>query len=176
MTAPTVEERLEALEAKVATLSAERELRELLSRYSFTADLGLGDDWVALWTDDGVYDIGTGNTGTYQGSFDGAARLHDLITGDGMPPTLKSQHHTLGPLVFEIDGDVAFAEGYSVTFVERPDGIETWNLGFSHWSFRHEDGRWKIHHRYRREASNAEITIAVGTAARGENLRTGGPA
>jgi hypothetical protein len=150
------DERLGRLEARLRLLEDERDLRELLSRYSFTADVHRGQSWVDLWTDDGVYDLGVRAPGEEPTRYEGSARLMGLITGPGMPPEGHSQHHTQGPLVIRVDGDRAVAEGYSITLVHRPEGIEVWNMGFSRWSFRREGGRWKIVRRDRREVGTPD--------------------
>jgi len=169
-TAEVTERRLAELEARVAMLEDERQLRDLLAAYSFTADLYRGPDWVELWTDDGVYDLGDQNRpDAYTGRFTGPDELLALITGDGMPPPGRSQHHVHGPVTFRIDGDHATAEGYSVTFVQGDpaagDGgaadagdqkADVWTIGFSRWTFHRVDGRWKIGRRDRRELGAAD--------------------
>jgi hypothetical protein len=170
MTETSLDARVAALEHAVRTLTAEQEIRALLSRYSFTADLGLADEFAALFTEDGLYDIGDDNVGLYQGRFEGAEALRRLIAGDGMPPSGLSQHHTMGPMVFEIQDDTAFAEGYSVTYVRRAEGIEAWCMGVNHWEFRKILGTWKIHRRHRREVAPGAAPAMIGAAARGEPM------
>ena len=150
-------DRIEQLEAQVRRLEEERDLRELLARYSFTADLFRGQPWVDLWTDDGVYELSAEERADgHPQRYAGRDELMALITGPGMPPPGRSQHHTQGPLVFRIDGDRAVAEGYSVTYVNRPSGNEVWNMGFSRWTFRRVDGVWKIERRQRREIGSPD--------------------
>jgi hypothetical protein len=143
-------DRIEELEKRVRALEDEREIRELLSRYSFGADVYRGESWVSLWTDDGLYDLGP--TVSYRGRDE----LMELITGPGMPPARHAQHHTEGPLIIRVDGDDAVVEGYSITYVKREDVNEVWNLGFSRWILRREGGRWRIAARHRREAGTDE--------------------
>jgi hypothetical protein len=164
--------RLALLDGRLASLKLledERDLRDLLARYSFTADLFRGDAWVELWTDDGIYDLGDGNApGGYNGRFTGSRQLLELITGPGMPPEGASQHHVHGPLRFHIDGDRATVDGYSVTFVHRESGNEVWNLGFNRWSFVRVDSIWKIAERRRREiGTNDREGVITGGDSRG---------
>ncbi|HEX3947060.1 MAG TPA: nuclear transport factor 2 family protein [Acidimicrobiales bacterium] len=164
----TSEERIARLEERLQLLEDERELRDLMTRYSFTADLYRGQPWVDLWTPDGVYDLGTQNAeGGYSGRFEGSEQLLALITGEGMPPAGRSQHHVHGPVAFQIDGDRAVAEGYSVTYVLRDEGTEIWTIGFSRWIFQRVDGRWKIHERQRRELGAADQTDVIASPAAG---------
>jgi hypothetical protein len=162
MTTESLAQDIKRLEDRVRQLEDEREIRDLLSRYSFTADLYPGAAWVDLWTDNGVYDLGTGYEpdGAVR-RYEGPAQLMDLITGAGMPPRGHSQHHTQGPLVIEVMGDRATAEGYSITYVNRETGNEVWNLGFSRWTFRRIDGSWRIEERQRREIGNADQASVI---------------
>lgn len=165
--AADVRETVRTLERRVEILEAERDIRALLTRYSITADLRLASEWVDLWTDDGVYDLGEGNVSTYQGRFEGHHDLRRLITGPGMPPEGRSQHYTDGPLQLEIDGDEAVGEGYSVTFVEGDDGrARAWALGFNHWTFVRRDGGWRIRERRRRELGSTAVADVVGRLGR----------
>jgi hypothetical protein len=161
-------ERLAALERQVRELRDERELRELLSRYSFAADVYRGPDWVGLFTEDGRYDLGDHNVdGAYSGRFEGADQLLELITGSGMPPEERSQHHH-GPAVFTIDGDRAVAESYSITYQLDADGAaEVYCLGFSRWVFRRVDGRWRIAERHRRELGAGADAEVISSPDRG---------
>jgi hypothetical protein len=165
-TRPGAVERLDALERRVRELEDERALRELLTDYSFGADVFRGPDWVALFTEDGSYDLGPDNVeGAYTGRFSGPADLLALITGPGMPPADRAQHFH-GPMSFAIDGDRASAESYSITYqLDAADRCEVYCLGFNRWTFRREDGRWRIAERHRRELGSGrqrEVIAPLG--------------
>jgi hypothetical protein len=164
---PDLRERIKRLEERVRHLEDERELRDLLSRYSFGADVYRGMDWVELFTKDGVYDLGTQNVeGAYTGRFEGHADLLELVTGHGMPPEGQSQHH-LGPAVFRVDGDDATAETYSITYVrDDPQTVRVYCLGFSRWIFRRVGGRWRIAERQRRELGARADAEVIGPPRR----------
>jgi hypothetical protein len=49
---------LEDLRNRLRLLEDERELRSLLARYAFCADLGRSREWVSLYTEDGAVDLG----------------------------------------------------------------------------------------------------------------------
>jgi SnoaL-like domain len=161
-------ERVAVLEREVRRLRDERELRDLLSRYSFAADVYRGPDWVDLFTPDGRYDLGEHNVdGGYSGRFEGTDALLALITGPGMPPEGRSQHHH-GPMVFTVDGDEAVAESYSITYQLDADGAaEVYCLGFSRWLFRRVNGRWRIARRERRELGAGADAEVIGRPATG---------
>jgi hypothetical protein len=161
-------ERLDALERRVRELEDERALRDLLTSYSFGADVFRGPQWVGLFTDDGSYDLGSQNVdGAYTGRFTGPDDLLALITGPGMPPAGRAQHFH-GPMMFAISGDTATAETYSITYqLDEQDRCEVYCIGFSRWSFRRERGRWLISGRQRRELGSGAEAEVVGPIDRG---------
>jgi len=154
--------RLAALEGRVRELEDERALRELLTRYSFGADVYRGADWVGLFTPDGRYELGSRNVaGAYNGGFFGAEELLGLITGSGMPAQGRSQHHH-GPVIFHVDNDEASAQSYSITYLLGDDGrTHVFCAGFSRWTFRRVDGRWRITERDRRELGSDEVVALI---------------
>jgi len=73
-------DRLDALELRVRELEDERALRDLLTLYSFGADVFRGPPWVGLFTDDGSYDLGSQNVdGAYSGRFTGPDDLRKAL-------------------------------------------------------------------------------------------------
>jgi SnoaL-like domain len=162
-TSSALAQRLDALELRVRELEDERALRDLLTRYSFGADVFRGPQWVGLFTDDGSYDLGSQNVdGGYSGRFTGPDDLLALITGPGMPPAGRAQHFG-GPMRFDISGDAATAEAYSITYqLTEHDRCEVYCLGFSRWEFRRENGRWRIAARHRRELGTGGEAEVVG--------------
>jgi hypothetical protein len=62
---------------------------------------------------------------------------------------------------FDIDGDRATAESYSITYqLGDGDKRNVYCLGFNRWMFRRVDGRWQIAERHRRElGANAEAEV-----------------
>jgi len=153
---------IEELERRLRLLEDERELRSLLSRHCFNADLGRSRAYAELYADDGAIDLGTMAAdhryrrnpvrfvGREQILFDFiTGRTHRNIEGD-------SQHHTTGPHVFYIEGDSATAEGYSFVLVRRPEGIEVYSASFNRWTFQRSGGQWKIAERFARAIGTEE--------------------
>jgi hypothetical protein len=159
----SLQARLNRLELRVRELEDERALRDLLTRYSFGADVYRGPQWVDLFTSDGVYDLGAGNVeGAFTGRFAGADELLGLITGSGMPPEGRAQHYH-GPMRFDIDGDRATAESYSITYqLADGDKADVYCLGFNRWTFRRVGGRWQIAERHRRELGAGAEAEVIG--------------
>jgi hypothetical protein len=153
---------IEELERRLRLLEDERELRTLLARYSFNADLGRSREYTELYTEDGAIDLGPQPAGVnrtgpvrYEGHEDIllkfiTGRAHRSIEGD-------SQHHTLGPLVINVEGDDATGEGYSFVLVRHPEGVLVHTANFNRWTFRRVDGEWKIAERVVRAIGSDQI-------------------
>ncbi|HVW44404.1 MAG TPA: nuclear transport factor 2 family protein [Amycolatopsis sp.] len=139
--------RLARIEARLRDLEDREEIREVVARYGFTADLGIDEAYVAQYTEDGEYDTGTA-------VFRGHEQLREFISAP--EGTHKSQvesrgsQHTSHNLYIRVQGATAWAECYSVVFV-RVDagsfGIRT--AAYNHWDFRRVEGRWRIVRRRR---------------------------
>ena len=159
---------LDDLARRLQVLEDERDLRALMTTYAFHADLGRSRAWVEQFTADGAVDLGDTVAAMTGGApppgyptsprFEGHERLLiDFITA--LPHRRvegRSQHHTVGPVVFDIAGDDATARGYSllITRTEGQLGIEAAN--FNRWTFRREAGSWKIVERAMRPIGSAE--------------------
>ena len=160
---------IEELLQRVQVLEDERELRQVMATYAFHADLGASRAWVDLFTEDGAVDLGDSVMAMTGGApppgypvsprFQGPEQLllnfitalpHRRIEG-------RSQHHTVGPVIFDIEGDEASARGYSLVITRREGelGIEAAN--FNRWRFRREGGRWRIVERAMRPIGSQEV-------------------
>jgi SnoaL-like domain len=166
---------IEDLARRVQVLEDERELRALMATYAFHADLGSSRAWVELFTEDGAVDLGDTVTAMTGGSpppgypasprFQGSEQLLlDFITA--LPHRRiegRSQHHTVGPLVFDIGGDESTARGYSLVITRRDTDLAIEAANFNRWRFRRVDGRWKIVERAMRPIGSQEVrTLFAG--------------
>lgn len=144
--------RLEALEKKVRDIEDKEKIRECLYVYGFNADLGRSELWVDGWTEDGCYDL---EDRKWRGPDD----LKDLIASPSNPHKSienKSQHTMLN-LFIRIEGDTAWAEGYSATIVKKaPDHIELWGCAYNHFDFVRSGERWILKYRLRRNIGGPE--------------------
>ena len=135
---------------RLGVLEDERSLRALLTRYAFNADLGRSREYAALYAEDGAIDV---YGSRYEGQDD---ILMKFITGVGHRSIEgRCQHFTQGPLIFNINGDQAEAEGYSLVLVREgsipnplsgqlmPD-IRVYTASLNHWRFARINGDWKI--------------------------------
>ncbi len=148
----TVEAKLKALEDRVRDLEDQGQIREVLARYGFNADLGRSQEWVDLWTGDGVYDLDSRK-------WTGREQLHELIASPTEPHKRdvenRSQHNVLN-LFIRIEGDRAWAEGYSVVVLNKDGQFGLWTCGYNHWDFERHDGQWLLQRRYRRDIGGKE--------------------
>jgi hypothetical protein len=130
-------EELKALRRDVARLEAERDCNAVLSRYGYYSDHGRRDEWVALWTEDGVFD----HMAYYgddilqpepalwrRAAITGHKELHDLIYGPANASIVGRSHHVAaaGANSFRlVDDDTAVMATYSIVFVKQnPDAAD----------------------------------------------------
>jgi hypothetical protein len=147
---------IDDLRRRVAHLEDEREIRYLLGRYGHHADLGHSDEWAGQWTEDGIYDLvtmkrdGAGYDGAVR--FEGREALAAMIRDPAAHKRLegRSLHLQDINLVIRIDGDEAFAHGYSITMLRDGEDIHIRTAGMVRWSFRRVEGRWRISGKNRR--------------------------
>lgn len=153
---------LAELGRRIEQLEDEREIRYLVSRYGHYCDLGHEDAWADQWTDDAVYDIVTvkRNGAGYEGAirFEGKDQLYALIRDPEAHKLFegRSLHLQDMNLVVRIDGDAAYAHGYSMTLLRDPETeeIEIRAAGMVRWAFARVDGSWRIHEKKRRKVGD----------------------
>ena len=138
------------LEARVAALEDELALRQLLARFAFLEDTGRDAEWVALWTEDGVYDL----DGT---QVVGHAALRAL-----MPEYRHWMHTHSATLEVRVEGDTAVALGYTVLHQERDGAIAPISAASNRWTFRRVEGRWLVAGRVRRQIGTDGFDDALG--------------
>lgn len=155
-----VEQRLAALEERARQLEDLEAIREAIARYGFYADLGLSEEYVRNWTPDGIYD--TGPNGVVRGHDE----LRTLVTDpNGVHKREVEGHgsqHTGVNLVIRVDGDSAWAEGYSIVVISNgAEGYRIFTAGYNHWELRRDDGHWRI--AARRRADIGDVHLPGGT-------------
>lgn len=159
--------RLEQVEHRLADLEAERQIRELLSRYGHTADSRADDEYVNLWVDDGVIEVAMGGEGAYKDGlrFEGKQAITDFIAdpqGHHRPGFYGRSLHVQCNPVITVDGDEAVARAYSI-LLQNTDGVdEVVSAGTSEWRFRREDGTWKIALRTRLPVGHENTAANLG--------------
>lgn len=153
------------LRRRIEQLEDEREIRYLIGRYGHYVDLGHEDEWVGLWTDDAVYDIvtvrrdGAGYDGAIR--FEGRADLYRLVRDPAAHKLFegRSLHLQDFNLVVRIDGDDAYAHGYSMTMLREGDAVQIRTAGMVRWTFRRVDGEWRIAIKNRRQVGDGSAFV-----------------
>jgi len=142
------ERRISEFERRLKDMEDREEIREVVARYGFTADLGYDEEYVAQYTDDGEYDIGDGRM--HRGWHQLYEFIHDPLGGHKRHVEGRGSQHTSHNLIIRVDGDSAWAECYSIVFVRTgPESFGIHTAAYNHWDFRRVDGRWRIRRRRR---------------------------
>ena len=127
------------LAARIALLEDREAIRELIARYGPLADAGDCAGAAALWTDDGVYEVGG------FGSYTGRAAIQALLEGEGHQSLIHGgAAHVLSPPVIDLDGDRATARTYSVVFRKSGDNWEAHRASANMWHLVRVAGEWKV--------------------------------
>lgn len=145
-------EKIAALEARLRIVEDKEKIKEVLARYGYNADLGRSEAYVDVWTDDGLYDMGAVR-------YAGKAQIREMISSPtGVHKTLIENRslHTVCNLHIGIDGDSAWAEGYSIVFVKGEDGVKPFTAGYNHWDFARSGEQWLMTRRLRRDVGGEE--------------------
>lgn len=169
-----LEDRVRRLEAEVRRLEDERAVRAVLARFSFFEDTGRDDEWLALWTVDGVYDMVAVVTGPGGGTremtqrYTGVDELRALMgdpQGQRRPGFFGHALHThAATAVVALDGDTAVVHAYTVLHHESEGAVSTASAASNRWTLRRVGGRWLVSGRVRRQLGTAGFAEALGGA------------
>ncbi|MBY0279919.1 nuclear transport factor 2 family protein [Candidatus Binatia bacterium] len=132
------EERLTAIERRVAALEDELAIHRLIVTYGFAVDTGDAAATGALFTEDGLYDVDTTLV------MHGRSGVEEMVRGVRHQSLLPNCAHTIGPAVVCVDGDRAVATAYSRIYKRDGDAIGLWRLSFNRFELERHDGRWQI--------------------------------
>jgi len=145
--------RLEALEARVQELEDERAIRDLLSRYGYTADSCKDEAFVDLYTEDGSMKLSlrpSEFTDETIAVWKGRDQIRAFITnpqGHHSPALYGRSMHVNDNIVVHIDGDEAVANSYQFAIAVAEPGVKVLSAGNNQWQFRKVDGEWQIKER-----------------------------
>ena len=133
------------LAARIAILEDREAIRDLIARYGPLADAGDCAGAAALWTEDGVYEVGG------FGSYKGRAAIQALLEGESHQTLIHGgAAHVLSPPVIELSGDSATAQTYSVVFRKVGDCWEAHRASANMWHLVRTDRGWKVARRINR--------------------------
>ena len=151
------EDRIAALEARLARVEGELAIHRLLASYGPLADAGLGPEAAALWTADGVYEPG-GMTRA-----EGATALEAIYSGDRHQGLIaRGSMHMTAPVRVTIDGDHAQAVGYSLLILN--DGTDRFHVAraaINRWTLVRTGTGWRIAERMNRVLDGSEDAKAL---------------
>jgi len=144
------EDRLRALEERVAHLEDQLALYRLVSTYGPAVDTGSSRAAGALWDDEGVYEFDTSR-------LDGPDGIAAMVEGRGHQGLIRNGcAHVMAMPVVTVDGDTARATGYSRVYRHVGDGYEVWRVSANHWEFRRTPAGWKVTRRVNRTLDGSE--------------------
>ncbi len=152
----TVDERLASLEARLRVLEDERAILHLLATYGPLVDSGACDEAAALWTADGVYDVG--GVGPVQGHH-AIAALYEGDVHQGLIHT--GSGHVTGLPQIRIDGDNATAIAHSFVLLREEDAWKVWRASANDWTLRRMPDGWRIVERRNRPLDGSPASHGV---------------
>lgn len=133
--------RLAAIEARLRQLEDVEDIRAHISVYGFNADLGRVSASLDGWAEDGVLDLSEDARAT------GKAEIEALLNQAGAAPT----QHLAANLKIKVNGDRAWAEGYSLVVAPHDGEPRILTASYNHWDFARTNGGWKMTNRTRRK-------------------------
>jgi len=128
---------------RLRKVEAELAIRNVIARYGMAADCGDVKTALACHTEDAVYIVSNpragraGETGDLE--LHGHQAIADMLSSDMHQSLLPDCAHTVGPLVVDVDGEMAAVMRYSRVYHEQ----KLMRLAINHWTMR-KDEVWKI--------------------------------
>ena len=130
---------------RLAALEDREAIRDLIARYGPLADRGDCAGAAALWTVDGVYDVGG------YGEYRGRAAIQALLEGETHQALIAGgSAHFLSSPVIDLDGDHAIARSYSVVFRRAGDVWEAHRVSANEWQLVRTVDGWRASRRINR--------------------------
>ncbi|MEC3948233.1 nuclear transport factor 2 family protein [Sphingobium sp. HWE2-09] len=133
------------LAARLAVLEDREAIRGLIARYGPLADAGDCAGAAALWTEDGIYDVG--GFGIYRGR----PAIQALLEGESHQALIHGgAAHLLSPPVITLDGDRATAQSYSVVFRKVGESWQAHRVSSNGWDLIRTKEGWRVARRVNR--------------------------
>jgi len=124
--------------ASEASYSDEHAIHALVARYADAVNRRDADDWAALWTEDGVWEI----FGQAISGCDAVVKVWTTAMQG-----FRFVFHVVHSSVIEVDGDTATARFTVSEQLQSANGEPGLMLALYHDRFRRESGAWRIAHR-----------------------------
>lgn len=156
----TIEERLEALEARLRGAEDRLEILNLLNSYGPLVDSGSAEEAAALWVPGGGYNFSGGLSGGTR--LEAPEQLVAMYETDGhMGLVSTGVSHFTGVPKITVDGDSATAVGYSFVILKEGDRWFIWRGAVNEWSLLRGDAGWRIKERFNRTLDGSADSHAV---------------
>jgi hypothetical protein len=134
------------LMTRLGRLEDESAITRLIMSYGPAADAGLTSFAGQLWASDGEYDWDTNGT-PHRGSKGVDAMLqsdaHQSLIAAGIA-------HFAGPLLIELNEDIATALNYSLIMRRESDRFYLWRVSAVRWELARDDSGWRVRRRTNR--------------------------
>ena len=132
-------------------IEAELDIRHLIAALAVQADNGAIDDYVALFTEDAVWEMpanpATGLAAGYRkGRADIAQGVHERRAAGVQGPDSGTMH-SISTQQIDVSGDEASGHIYYQFFGKRDGAAVMLTLGQYHDRYRHTTDGWKLAHR-----------------------------
>ncbi|HTH27883.1 MAG TPA: nuclear transport factor 2 family protein [Sphingobium sp.] len=150
-----IEQRLEALEARLRAAEDQLEILRLLNSYGPLVDSGESKAAAALWVEGGGYN--------FSGGFSGGTRI---VAPDDLVAMYESEGHkglvatgcshlTATPRI-TVTGDTAEAVAYSYVVLKEGERWYLWRAAINHWTLVRTAEGWRIMDRHNRALDGSE--------------------
>jgi len=151
----SVEDRLQALEARVRAAEDQLDIIALLNTYGPMVDSGAAHEAASLWVEGGGYN--------FSGGISGGTTLHaphELVamyeTEGHMGLVNTGVSHLTATPKISINGDTAEAVGYSFVVLREGERWFIWRAAINHWSLVRTPQGWRIKDRFNRALNGSE--------------------
>lgn len=155
----SIEDRLCALEARLAAAQDHLDILNLIGSYGPVIDSGWADEAVRLYSGDGAF-----HPGQADGGFDrlDMERLHAFYAGEDMRRMIATgcAHFNAVPRI-RVEGDTARATNFSIVLMASGDAWVVSRAAINDWHLAREAGTWRIRHRYNRPVDGSEHSHAL---------------
>ncbi len=151
-----MEEWLAQLETRLRRLEDELAIQRLIGSYGPSVDSGRSQSAAALWTANGVYDLGD------MGISAGAAAVAALLDGPTHQDLIGAgAGHVLSQPQVRIDGDHAVAIGYSVVYRWNGSAFIVHRVAANRWELERVSSAWRVRRRVNRLLNGASEARAL---------------
>jgi len=137
---------MEELVKRLEVLEEEKAILQTLYRYGHSIDYGLEQDWVSLFTRDGVFEIRFRKTGVNRRN-EGQEALANFISSHTRPPDKYHKHLLIEPIINLRGRNKATVESYFLRVDESEEKVFIFAFGRYHDRMVKQAGQWRFQER-----------------------------